>query len=64
MRHTELRRRLEAALGEAHAATWADMQVMSALGGRTVNEALAAGVSPKDVWAAVWERLELPASER
>ena len=27
-------------------------------------EALAAGVEPKEVWAAVWRVLELPPSER
>lgn len=53
------------ALGDsAYARTWADMQVIGALGGRTVSEALAAGESPKSVWRAVWETLELPASQR
>lgn len=64
MRHTEFWARMERALGPAYAQTWAEQQVMSSLGGRTVTEALAAGTPPKQVWAAVWERLELPASER
>jgi len=51
-------------LGESYAPTWADQMVIGALDGRTVNEALDAGVSPKQVWRAVWEVLELPASER
>jgi hypothetical protein len=55
---------MEQALGPAYARTWAEQQVMSSLGGRTVTEALEAGESPKQVWAAVWERLELPPSER
>jgi hypothetical protein len=38
--------------------------VIGDLGGRTASEALAAGVPPKEVWAAVWKVLELPASER
>jgi hypothetical protein len=38
--------------------------VISDLGHRTVAEALAAGESPKQVWLAVWRRLELPPSER
>jgi Protein of unknown function (DUF3046) len=38
--------------------------VIAELGGRTASEALAAGVPPKQVWAAVWRVLDLPASER
>jgi len=55
---------MDAALGPSYARTWADMFVMSELGGRTTNEALAAGVPPKQVWAAVWRVLELPANQR
>jgi len=51
-------------LGESYAPTWADQMVISALDGRTVREALDAGVPPKQVWRAVWEVLQLPASER
>jgi hypothetical protein len=64
MRHTEFWARMEDALGPAYARVWAEQQVMAALGHRTVTEALAAGETPKRVWLAVWERLELPASER
>ena len=64
MRHTEFWARLEQALGGAYAHTWAKTQVMSSLGGRTPEEALASGVEPKQVWRAVREALELPASER
>lgn len=64
MRHTEFWARLEAAVGPTYARSWAAQVVMGALGGRTADEALAAGVPPKQVWAAVWETLELPASER
>lgn len=64
MRHTEFWARMEHALGPAYARTWAEQQVMSGLGGRTVTEALEAGEPPKQVWAAVWERLGLPPSER
>jgi Protein of unknown function (DUF3046) len=64
MRHTEFWARMEHALGPAYARTWADQQVLAGLDNRTVNEALAAGESPKRVWRAVWERLELPPSER
>jgi hypothetical protein len=64
MRHTEFWARMEEALGRAYARTWADQQVISALGHRTVTEALEAGESPKQVWLAVWERLGLPPSQR
>jgi hypothetical protein len=55
---------MEAALGPAYARSWADQYVMSELDGRTAVEALDAGVPPKRVWAAVWQALGLPASER
>jgi hypothetical protein len=64
VRHTEFWRRMEAALGPAYARAWAEQFVIGDLGGRTVVEALEAGEPPKAVWAAVWEALRLPASER
>ncbi|QNN52252.1 DUF3046 domain-containing protein [Nocardioides mesophilus] len=65
MRHTEFWERMTEALGSsAYARNWAEQQVIAALGGRTVDEALAAGESPKAVWRAVAEVLELPASLR
>lgn len=64
MRHTELWARLEGVLGAAYAHAWAGQHVMSALGGRTVLEALDAGVTPKVVWRAVAESLSLPESQR
>jgi hypothetical protein len=64
VRHTEFWARLEHALGIAYARPWAGQFVMSDLGERTAEEALEAGVPPKQVWAAVWRALDLPASER
>ena len=64
MRHTEFWARMEHALGPSYARSWASMFVLGDLGGRTVDEALAAGVSPKEVWRAVWAALDLPAKER
>ena len=65
VRHTEFWTRMEQALGSsAYARHWSEQQVIGALKGRTVNEALASGEAPKDVWRAVREKLELPASER
>jgi hypothetical protein len=55
---------MDQALGSSYARSWARQFVMSELGGRTAQEALDAGVSPKEVWAAVWRALDLPARER
>ena len=64
MRHTEFWSRMEDALGPGYAGVWASQYVLADLGGRTAHEALQAGVTPKEVWAAVWAALELPASQR
>ena len=64
MRFTEFWLRMEHALGPAYAAVWASQQVLSDLGGRTVDEALRAGETPKTVWRAVADRLDLPESQR
>ena len=64
MRHTELWARLEATLGDAYAGVWADTQIISGLGGRTVNQALAEGEDAKAVWRAVWSHLDLPDRDR
>jgi hypothetical protein len=55
---------MERALGPTYASVWASQQVLADLGGRTVDEALSAGETPKTVWRAVADRLELPDSQR
>lgn len=64
MRHTEFWSRMDDVLGGSYARSWADMFVIADLGGRTASQALDAGVPPKEVWAAVWRTLELPASKK
>lgn len=64
MRETELWARLGQHLSPAYAQVWAQQTNLAALGGRTVNEALSAGIPCKTIWRAVWAALELPASER
>jgi hypothetical protein len=64
MRHTEFWARMEAALGAGYARHWASQTVIADLDGQTPQEALEAGVTPKEVWAAVWRTLELPAVDR
>lgn len=48
---------MEHHLGPGYARVWAGTHVMSALGGRTVVEALDAGISPKQVWREVEHNL-------
>ena len=48
------------ALGPAYHRAWAAQFVMTELGDRTAQEAIDAGVPPKQVWAAVWRALDLP----
>jgi hypothetical protein len=55
---------MEQALGPGYYEVWADQFVMSELGGRTARQALAAGLTPKEVWRAVHHALGLPPSER
>ena len=64
MRHTEFWARLDGVLGRSYSRTWAELTVVRDLDGRTTQEALDAGMSPKQVWAAVRRQLELPESER
>lgn len=64
MRETELWRRLIKALGPDYARSWASTVVIAELGGRTVVEALAAGVPTLAVWRAAWRVLELPERDR
>jgi hypothetical protein len=64
VRHTEFWARMEDALGTAYYRAWASQFVMAELGGRTAQEALDAGVPPKQVWAAVWRALDLPVSKK
>jgi hypothetical protein len=64
VRLTDFWERLEVALGPAYARSWAHDHVLSSLGGRTVDEAIAAGIDTVDVWRAVHAALELPTRDR
>lgn len=64
MRHTEFWSRLDGVLGRDYSRTWAELTVVRDLDGLTTQEALDAGMPPKQVWAAVRRQLELPESER
>ena len=56
--------RMNARFGAAYADSVARDLVIARLGGRTVAEALAAGVEPAVVWAAVCEAVEVPVQDR
>lgn len=53
MRITELRRRLNEHFGAAFAPSYAKDFVIAELGGQTIDEALAVGAEPADIWRAV-----------
>jgi hypothetical protein len=64
VRLTEFRRRLREAFGAEGAETFARDQVLTDLGDRTVDEALAAGQPAKEVWRTVHATMNLPARLR
>ena len=53
MRLTDLWARLNETFGPRYAASVANDQVLATLGGRTINQALAAGEEVVNVWRAV-----------
>ncbi|MEV8512886.1 DUF3046 domain-containing protein [Dactylosporangium sp. NPDC051484] len=55
MRLTDFWQRLEQVFGSAYAKSMAHDQVLSQLGGRTIEEALAGGFDTAQVWRAVVE---------
>jgi hypothetical protein len=64
MRITAFRTRLTAEFGALRADTIAHDYVLSALGGRTVDQALDAGLSTKEIWRAVCDAFDVPADRR
>ncbi len=64
MRLTEFRALMTAHFGSHRASSVASDHVFSALGGRTVDEAITAGENPKQVWAIVCETFDVPAALR
>lgn len=64
MRLTVFWERMNAQFGEVYAHSVAQDYVLSGLGGRTVNRALADGEDVKKVWLAVCESFNVPDSLR
>ena len=61
VRLTEFWRRMQERFGTVYAQSVAADYRLPLLGS-TVNEALAAGVEPKEIWRAVCAEFEMPAS--
>ncbi len=64
MRLTHFRELMEDEFGPVRAAALARDHVFATLGGRTVEDALEAGLDPREVWRAVCEAYEVPVSRR
>jgi hypothetical protein len=64
MRNTVFRRLMASEFGEPRAGTLAADHVLSELGGRTVDQALDAGIPAKEIWRAVCDEFEVPADRR
>jgi Protein of unknown function (DUF3046) len=60
VRLTEFWDRMREQFGDVYAESVAKDQVLGALGGRTVNQALADGEDAKTVWRAVVETFDVP----
>lgn len=64
MRITVFRKHMTQEFGEVRADMLARDHVFSSLGGRTVDQALEAGLEPKEIWRAVCDAFEVPLERR
>lgn len=64
MRHSQLQQMLADEFGAGYAATLLRDHVLTALGGRTGEQALADGIPPQQVWAAVCADFDVPPARR
>jgi DUF3046 family protein len=64
MRITVFRKLMTQEFGEVRADMLARDHVFSSLGGRTVDQALDAGLEPKEIWRAVCDAFEVPLERR
>ena len=64
MRLTVFWQKMRGQFGDTYAASVAKDYVLTDLGGRTVDQALAAGVEPKEIWRAVCQAFEIPEEAR
>ncbi|KQO84410.1 hypothetical protein ASF17_02575 [Frigoribacterium sp. Leaf263] len=64
MRKSEFARAVDDQFGEAYGRVLLRDLVMSAVGERTAEQALSAGVPPRDVWLALCDAEGVPESRR
>jgi hypothetical protein len=64
VRLTEFWAKMRAQFGDVYAESLAKDYVLAALGGRTVDQALADGEDAKVVWRAVCEAFRIPERKR
>ncbi len=64
MRITVFRKLMAQEFGDVRSDMLARDHVFSSLGGRTVDQALEAGVEPKEIWLAVCDAFEVPPERR
>ena len=64
VRLTYFRELMEGEFGAVRAASLSHDHVFAQLGGRTVDEALEAGIDPREVWKAVCEVYDVPPARR
>jgi len=55
---------VDAEFGRSYSRTLVRDHVLADLGNRTAEQAIAAGVPPRDVWTALCEDLDVPAERR
>jgi hypothetical protein len=64
MRLTDFWERMEAHFGAVYAHSWAKDTILKDLGGRTVLQAIDAGIDTVEIWRAVWAYEGLPPRDR
>ncbi|AMM32362.1 histidine kinase [Sinomonas atrocyanea] len=64
MRNSDFWRLMEDEFGSGYAHVLASSAVLAAVGGRTAEEALKAGVHPRTVWLAVCDLQDVPDERR
>lgn len=64
MRHSKLWELLGDEFGDTYASSLARSHVLTRLGDRTAVQALDQGVSPREVWRAICEDLDVPEERR
>lgn len=61
VRLTDFWERMDALFGADYAKSWARDYSLSALDGRTVEQAIAGGIETRDIWEAVCGVVDVPA---